>query len=141
MSRYLLDATTCSHLMVDDPTVMARLDALTNADYYFTIPIVCGEIQYGIERLETGRKRRELSERADYLFHEVPCEAIPREAGNYYAQLKRQSERQGTPLENNDLWIASTALVFDAVLVTSDSDFRRLQGLFGLKLENWAISN
>lgn len=141
MSRYLLDATTCSHLMGNDPTVFARLDALTNVDYYFTIPIVCGEIQYGIERLETGRKRRELSERADCLLHEVPCEVIPREAGNYYARLKRQSEKQGTPLENNDLWIASTALVFDAILVTSDSDFRRLQGLFGLQLENWAISN
>ena len=79
--------------------------------------------------------------RADYLFHEVPCEAIPREAGNYYAQLKRQSERQGTPLEDNDLWIASSALVFDAILVISDSDFRRLQGLFGLQLEDWTISN
>ena len=69
----------------------------------------------------------------------VPCEAIPREAGNYYAQLKRQSERQETPLEDNDLWIASTALVFDAILVTSDSDFRRLQGLFGLQLEDWTV--
>ena len=141
MSRYLLDATICSHLMGNDPTVFARLDALTNVDYYFTIPIVYGEIQYGIERLETGRKRRELSQRADYLFHEIPCEAIPREAGNYYEQLKRLSERQGTPLEDNDLWIASTALVFDAILVTSDSDFRRLQGLFGLQLEDWTISS
>ena len=123
------------------PTVFARSDALTNVDYYFTIPIVYGEIQYGIERLKSGRKRRELSQKADYLFHEVPCEAIPREAGNYFAQLKRQSERQGTPLEDNDLWIASTALVFDAILVTTDTDFRRLQGLFGLQLEDWTISN
>ena len=75
--------------MSNAPTVSARLVALTNLDYYFTIPIVCGEIQYGIERLERGRKRRELSQRANRLFHEIPCEAIPREAGNYYAQLKR----------------------------------------------------
>ena len=121
--------------MGNDPIVHAHLDLLSKLDYHFTIPVVCGEILYGIERLATGRKRRELSQRADNLFNEISCEPIPREAGSYYARLKYQAEIQGTPLGDNDLWIASTALVFDAILVSSDSDFRRVEGLLGLQLE------
>jgi predicted nucleic acid-binding protein len=34
----------------------------------------------------------------------------------------------------NDLWIAATALYFDAVLVTNDADFDHLQAI-GLKVE------
>ena len=56
---------------------------------------------------------------------------------DYYARLKRAAEQQGTPLSDNDLWIAATALALDAVLVTSDSDFQRIAGL-GLQLEDWA---
>ena len=57
----------------------------------------------------------------------------------YYAQLRRQAEQRGTRLHDNDLWIAAAALAFDAILVTSDRDFDRVQGLLGLQLENWLV--
>lgn len=37
-------------------------------------------------------------------------------------------------MDENDLWIAATALVLGAVLVTRDSDFRNITGL---SVENW----
>lgn len=50
--------------------------------------------------------------------------------------MKRYTEQQGTPLSENDLWIAATAMAFGAILVTADSDFRRIAE-FGLQLEDW----
>ena len=35
----------------------------------------------------------------------------------------------GTPLDENDLWIAATARALEAVVVTTDSDFQRVSGL------------
>ncbi|TAJ77093.1 type II toxin-antitoxin system VapC family toxin, partial [bacterium] len=51
-----------------------------------------------------------------------------------YAIIKSAAERQGTPLGENDLWIAATALSVGAVLVSMDSDFQRVNAL---KVEDW----
>ena len=128
MGKYLLETTTCSHLMQNNPVVKRHLNALTDSDDLFTIPIVQGEILYGIERLPTGRKQRELLQRANNLFAEIQCDPIPKDTGIHYARLKRQAEKQGTPVAENDLWIAATALALDAILVTADSDFQKARG-------------
>ncbi len=96
MSRYLLETTTCSRLMQNEPTVKRHLDSLTDSDYPFTIPIVHGEILYGIERLPKGKRQRDISQRANRLFSEIQCDPIPKETATHYAKLKRQAEEQGT---------------------------------------------
>ena len=53
MSIYLLETTICSHPMKENLIVKERLDKLTALDAYFTIPIVQGEILYGIELSKT----------------------------------------------------------------------------------------
>jgi tRNA(fMet)-specific endonuclease VapC len=136
MTKYLLETSTCSYLMANHPRVKARLLSVQIADYPFICSIVRGEILFGVHRMPIGRKRQSLENQAITLFAGLPCEAVPEEAGDYYAQIKRQAEQQGTPLGENDLWIAATALAFDAILVTSDSDFQRIAGL-GLQLEDW----
>ncbi len=134
---YLLETTTCSFLMAHDPYVTARFDSLSDLnDYLFTCAIVKGEILFGIQRLPIGRRRRVLENQAIHLFEELPCLAVPNEAADYYAPMKKYAEQQGTPLSENDLWIAATAMALDAILVTADSDFQRIAG-FGLKLEDW----
>ena len=139
MIKYLLETSTCSYLMANNVEVKARLASALVYDYPFTCPIVRGEILYGVERLPIGRRRRILENQADNLFSGLICDPIPEETGDFYARMKREAQKLGTPLDECDLWIASTALVFDAVLVTSDTDFRRLQGLFGLQLEDWTV--
>ena len=136
MDKYLLDTSTCSSLMQNIPRVKERLNSLTESDYHFTCPIVKGEILFGIGRLPAGKKRQDLEQRANELFAEVPCDPIPENVGDVYAQIKVAAEQQGTPLDECDLWIAATALALDAILVASDSDYQRIAGL-GLRLENW----
>ena len=123
--------------MAGAPYVTARFDSLSDlGDYLFTCTIVRGEILFGIQRLPVGRRRQVLEQQAINLFEGLPCLAIPKEAADYYAPMKNYAEQQGTPLSENDLWIAATAMALDAILVTADSDFQRIAG-FGLQLEEW----
>ena len=134
---YLLETSTCSFLMARVPNVTARFDSLSDRnDYLFTCTIVRGEILFGIQRLPIGRRRQVLENQAINLFAALPCLAIPKESADYYAPMKSYAEQQGTPLSENDLWIAATAMALDAILVTADSDFQRIAE-FGLKLEDW----
>ena len=122
--------------MKDAPAVKGRLKSLSESDYLFTCPIVKGEILFGIVRLPAGKKQRDLLQKANELFAQIPCDPIPENVADFYAKIKVAAKRQGTPLDECDLWIAATALALDTILVTSDSDYGRIAEL-GLRLENW----
>lgn len=47
-----------------------------------------------------------------------------------YARLDVASQRHGRKMGQNDLWIAATAHVTGATLLTTDKDFDSLHGLF-----------
>lgn len=134
MPTYLLDANAFSALMARRPQVSARASSLGPGDRLVICTIVRGEIGYGLERMPHGHRRRELEARAASLFDWIPCESIGETAGDIYARIKHDSERRGGSLDENDLWIAATALSLDAVVVTSDSDFQRVRGL---RTEDW----
>lgn len=136
MNKYLLDTSTLSFLMQDSSEVKGRLGSLVESDYPFTCPIVKGEILFGLFRLPTGRRRKDLEQKVNAVFSIVPCDPMPEHVGEAYAQLKVAAQQHGTLLDECDLWIAATALAADAVLVTSDSDFQRVAG-FGLQVEDW----
>lgn len=129
MADYLLDTTTFSFLMRDDAKVRARINALAPGDRVVVCSLVRGEILHGIERLAAGKRRADLETKAGHLFSAIPCESVPSTAADADAQLKRGAERPGTPLDENDLWIAATASNLGATLVTADADFSRLPGL------------
>jgi predicted nucleic acid-binding protein len=131
---YLWDTTTCSALMRRDAKVRARLAALTAADRVVICTITRGEVLYGLARLPEGKRRSALEAEAMALFGQLVCLAIPEAAADQYASIKWETERQGTPLDENDLWIAATARALEAVIVTTDSDFQRVSGL---QTEDW----
>lgn len=89
---------------------------------------------YGLELMARGKKRQDLERKIMDPFASLPCEPIPEDAGNHYARIKRETERRGTRLDENNLWIAVTSVSLGAILVTTDSDFQRVSGL---KRENW----
>ena len=91
--------------------------------------ITRGEILFGLGRLAQGRRRAELEAKAQKLFAVLPCEPVPPAAGDLYANLKMAQQRRGLPLDENDLWIAATALAINATLVSHDRDFQDIAGL------------
>jgi tRNA(fMet)-specific endonuclease VapC len=52
-----------------------------------------------------------------------------RETAEHYARLFVQLKRAGTPVPDNDLWIAALALEHDLRLVTRDRHFQRIPQL------------
>jgi tRNA(fMet)-specific endonuclease VapC len=134
MAVYLLETSMFSLLVKQDPTVRARVAPLSATDRIVVCRIVRGEGLYGLERMSQGKKRQNLEARIAQLFASIPCEPIPEAAGDRYAHIKREAERKDTLLDENDLWIAATALSLGAVLVTADSDFHRIGGL---NVEDW----
>ena len=57
------------------------------------------------------------------------CEAIPERAADLYATIKLVRQRQGLALDENDLWVAATAMALGATLVSRDQDFAGIEGL------------
>jgi predicted nucleic acid-binding protein len=121
---YLLDTNATSALMRADARMASWLSSIGVDDRVAICTIVRGEILFGLERLAP-----ELEGKAGNLFAVLPCEPIPPAAGDQYAHVKVSQQRRGLPLDENDLWIAATALAMGATLVSRDSDFQAVEGL------------
>lgn len=126
---YLLDTNTISALMRADVRMAAWLSSIGPNDRVAVCTITRGEILFGLERLAPGRRRTELEEKAGKLFAVLPCEPIPAAAADQYANVKTSQQRRGLPLDENDLWIAATALAMNATLVSRDTDFQAIERL------------
>ncbi len=60
-------------------------------------------------------------------------ERIPidtRDLIDVYSMIDSQTQQTGRKMGKNDLWIAATAIVHDATLLTTDADFDRLHPRF-----------
>lgn len=126
---FLLDTNAFSDLMREHPRIDAHLASVSLTDRVVICSVVRGEIRYGIERLVQGKRRQELEAKAAKLFAVVPCESVPEAAGDYYARIKLTRQQKGLVLDENDLWIAATALALGAVLISRDRDFQQIDGL------------
>jgi len=131
---FLLDTNAFSDLMREHPRMDARLASVSSTERVVICSVIRGEIRYGIERLPQGKRRQELEAKATKLFAITPCEPVPEAAGDYYATVKLSRQRKGLALDENDLWIAATALSLSAVLVSRDNDFQQIDGL---TVEDW----
>lgn len=131
---YLLDTNIFSDLMREHPKLDSYLASLSIADRVIICSVVRGEILYGIKRLPVSKRRQDLMLKASRLFSILPCESIPETAGDFYAAIKIDRQLKGLALDENDLWIASTALALGTVLVTRDTDFHQIDNLV---IENW----
>lgn len=105
---------------------MAGLNA---ADRVVVCTIVRGEILFGISRLPQGKRRAELETTAHQFLETFQCEPIPAAAADFYASVKLNRQLRGLALDENDLWIAATAIALHATLVSRDQDFAAVEGL------------
>ena len=131
---YLLDTNAFTDYMRGHAAVGQRVSSLKQDDRIVTCTIVAGEIRFGIERLAHGKNQQGLQARADWVLTRVDCEAVPPPAAEQYARIKVHRQRTGKSLDENDLWIAATAVALGATLVSRDTDFH---GVPGLVIEDW----
>jgi predicted nucleic acid-binding protein len=132
---YLLDTNAISDLMRAAPRIENWIAGLEQGDRVVTCTIVRVEILFGIARLPAGKRRTELEETGHQFLAAIPCEPVPERAGDFYAAVKVARQQQGLTLDENDLWVAATAVSLGATLVSRDSDFARIDGLAVVALE------
>jgi predicted nucleic acid-binding protein len=133
---FLLDTNAFSDLMREHPKMNARLANISPTERVVICSMVRGEIRYGIERLPQGKRRQALEVKAAKLFAVIPCEPVTAAVGDHYATTKLSRQQKGLALDENDLWIAATALALGAVLAAlRPADFASLCQATGVPQE------
>lgn len=126
-----LDTNICSYLLRRrHPQIVTHFEGLASDDLFLSA-VVVAELRFGAAKLGSERFAGYLENWLG-LFDLRPW---PVSASRFYAHLRRDLERQGTPIGSMDLMIAAHALAENAVLVTHNlREFRRVPHL---QLENW----
>lgn len=104
---------------------------LTEAKILFLPWVVLGELYYGAHR---ARRREEiLSQIRD--FSRIAVLLLPiQDTAEHYGQIKAELARAGTPIPDNDIWIAAVAREYKLPLATRDEHFAVVPGL---KMLTW----
>lgn len=143
---YLLDTTHCLNLIwgfLDE-----KLNSLGEA-LISTSVISSGELIFGAYKSEQANDN--IKEVLDFLMDIIVYE-IDSETAVIYGKLKNavlerfgpkdRRRRRGFKLESlgikdNDLWISAVAIQNNLILVSGDNGVMRLNGIEGLRVENW----
>jgi tRNA(fMet)-specific endonuclease VapC len=145
---FLLDTNHCFLLIARDSRLVAAAAARA-AERVTTSVVVAGELRYGAAVSERNRENAAAVE--DFLGRIDQLLILPATT-QHYADLKsrllaeygprERSRRRGFDLAklgftDNDLWIAASAIEHQAVLVSDDSDYRRMADVSNLSVETW----
>ena len=124
-ARIALDTNRLTDLFQGDAELA---DRLARCDEVWLPLIVLGEIKAGfcggMHRSRNEALLQSLLSRAT-----VGVLMPDRETAEHYAQLFTQLKRAGTPVPDNDLWIAALVLQHNLQLVTRDTHFKRFPQL------------
>ena len=131
--RYLLDTNICIYIAKQRPPEVARRFTRLAAGTVGMSLITYGELRYGAEKSVRGA---EALATLDQLVELIPVLELSAGVGETYGKLRAHLERLGTPIGNNDLWIAAHALALGVTLVSNNT--REFERVPKLKLQNWA---
>jgi len=94
--------------------------------------ITFGELQFGAQKSQHLSK---VLQALDKLSAVIPVLDMQQEVGLRYGEIRATLQQKGTPIGNNDLWIAAHALSENLILVTNnEKEFMRVPDL---SVENW----
>jgi predicted nucleic acid-binding protein len=126
----VLDTTAFSAAMRNEPAIEKFLVARQPGDVA-AVPQVVAEIEYGIQRLEPGsRKRALLSERQAKLLSAIRVLDWTPQASVRFGAIKAALERSGRLIDDFDIAVAAIALAHEARVITANlPHFARVEGL------------
>jgi predicted nucleic acid-binding protein len=123
--RVALDTNRLTDLFQGDAALAERLGL---CDEVWIPLVVLAEIKAGFLG-GTERHRNEILLRKLLSKTTVGVLLPDRETAEHYARLFLQLKRAGTPVPDNDLWIAALALQHDLLLITRDKHFKNIPQL------------
>lgn len=87
---------------------------------------VLGEYRYG---LLGSKKKARLEHWLDDLLNDVRVLEVSARTSSVYALVRQQLRTAGTPIPENDVWIAAIAIEHGLPLATRDRHFNVVKGL------------
>jgi tRNA(fMet)-specific endonuclease VapC len=132
--KYILDTNTLSFAMAGEPSVSERLLSHARTDVLLPQPVL-SEIEYGLARLPSSKKKDRLLRRFQVFLDEMQRAPWTDEVSHAFGQTKADLERRGVRLEDFDVAVAAHALALDATLVTDN--LGHMKRVPELRVENW----
>lgn len=131
MIRYLLDTNAFSHAIRSAfPDFNRRFESIPLADIGISV-VSEAELLFGLARRPQARM---LAFSVTSLMKKITILPWTSPVAKVYADLRTGLEQKGQPMSHADMMIAAHAITEDAVLVTNDAAFRRIDHL---KIEDW----
>ena len=120
----ILDTNAVSALLDGDPALET---VLAGADRHHLPAVTLGEYRYG---LKFSRQKRALESLLDTLEAESFPLGVDSTTARQYSDIRSELKQAGRPIPENDIWIAATASVMDAPLITTDGDYDHLDSVY-----------
>jgi predicted nucleic acid-binding protein len=128
---YLLDTDTVIYSLKGEPAVKKNLRDHFHDPMRMSV-ITLMELYYGAHKSLKIASNLAKIKTLELSFEII---SISEESAEIFGMTKAQLEKAGSPLDDFDLIIASSALSNNLVLVTNN--VRHFQRIEGLKLTNW----
>jgi len=119
----ILDTNAISALFVED---RALTSLLAGTDRHHLPTVVIGEYRYGLTR---SRDRGALARLLDELIAASVVLPIDVATTTHYAAVRDELRATGTPIPENDVWIAALARQHGLPVVSRDAHFDSVQRL------------
>jgi tRNA(fMet)-specific endonuclease VapC len=130
---FILDTDTTIYWLKGDEVIEDRVIDVGLANVGVTI-LTCCELYYGAYK---SHRIEENLEAIEKLKARVAVIHTSEGVDKTFGRIKADLEKQGKPLDDSDMLIASIVATEGCVLVTNNVDhFHRIQGL---EIENWRI--
>lgn len=119
----ILDTNAVSAWAGQDPGALKLIEA----QEFLCLPvIVLGEFRFG---LRGSRQRSVLEPHLSFLEQTVWVLDVTRETAEVYAAVRFELRQRGTPIPENDVWIAALARQHGLSILSRDRHFDRVTGI------------
>lgn len=119
----LIDTNALIKLLARDPSLRWKMGHDFRCFLSF---ISVGELYAGAH--QSTRQASNIAE-VQRICLEIPVLGWDMQVASEYGRIQAALRRKGTPIPQNDIWIAATAIRHGMTLVTLDKHFTAVQGL------------
>lgn len=123
MKTFAFDTSVVVRLLRGVLPVSAVIQPL---DLYVLPATALGELLLGVAK---STKPSESLQLLSSLTAPFPIAIVDAKVAQCYAHIRSDLEKSGSPIPENDMWIAATAMANGATLLTCDAHFNRIPTL------------
>lgn len=128
---YMLDTDVCSYLIKGcSEELLINLNEHTE-DAICVSSITYAELLFGAIRINS----KKIENKIDAIIQKIDIVHFDEQAACFYAKIRNNLEKNGTPIGNMDILIAACALSVHAILVTNNE--KHFRYVPSLRIENW----